>query len=107
MQFGLKESTIKKINRVFAVHSGIEKAILYGSRAKGNFKPGSDIDIVLLAPDITLAELYKIENQLDDLLLPWQIDLSLFQHISNSELIDHINRVGVIFYERDDAPSVL
>ncbi len=100
MQFGLKEHTIEKIKEVFSTHHGIEKAILYGSRAKGNFRPGSDIDIVLLAPELSLTELLRIENELDDLLLPWKIDLSLFHQISNPDLIDHINRVGRIFYQK-------
>jgi predicted nucleotidyltransferase len=51
----LKEHTIEKIREIFAVHSGIEKAIVYGSRAKGNSRPGSDIDIVLLAPELSLT----------------------------------------------------
>lgn len=100
MPYGLEENTIKKINNVFATYSGIKKAILYGSRAKGNYKMGSDIDIVLLAPELTITELFKIENQLDDLLLPWKIDLSLFHQISSDDLIDHINRVGKIFYKK-------
>jgi predicted nucleotidyltransferase len=100
MRFGLKEHTIKKIKDVFADFQGIEKALLYGSRAKGNFKPGSDIDLVLAAPGLSLKELFKIENLLDDLLLPWKIDLSLLHQISNPELVDHINRVGIVFYEK-------
>ncbi|HDR52380.1 MAG TPA: nucleotidyltransferase domain-containing protein [Mariniphaga anaerophila] len=106
MKFGLKEHTIEEIREVFAAHSRIEKAILYGSRAKGNYKTGSDIDIVLLAPDITLTELFRIENQLDDLLLPWKIDLSLFHQISNPDLIEHISRVGIVLYERGNSLSV-
>lgn len=102
MPYGLEENTIEKIKKVFAAYSGIQKAILYGSRAKGNFKMGSDIDIVLLAPELTITELFKIENQLDDLLLPWKIDLSLFHQISSDELIDHINRVGKNLYKNPD-----
>lgn len=102
MPYGLEENTIKKINKVFATYSGIKKAILYGSRAKGNYKMGSDIDIVLLAPELTITELFKIENQLDDLLLPWKIDLSLFHQISSDDLIDHVNRVGKTFYKKPD-----
>lgn len=100
MRFGLKEHTIEKIKDVFADFQEIEKAILYGSRVKGNFKPGSDIDLVLTAPGLSLKDLFKIENQLDDLLLPWKIDLSLIHQISNPDLVDHINREGIVFYEK-------
>ena len=98
MKFGLDENTIRKINSVFKQYENIENVIIYGSRAKGNFKTGSDIDLTVESKTITLTELLKIENQLDDLLLPYKIDLSLFHQISNSDLIEHINRVGQDFY---------
>lgn len=98
MQFGLKPDTISRINSVFAAHPEIEQAVLYGSRAKGNYRAGSDIDLCLKGEALTLTQLLKIENELDDLLLPYKIDLSLFQSLDNAELIDHIHRVGVVFY---------
>lgn len=99
----MKEHTIEKMNGIFSAHPGIEKAILYGSRAKGNFKPGSDIDIVLCAPELSLNELFRIENELDDLLLPWKIDLSLYHQISNPDLADHIKRIGKILYKKNES----
>jgi len=98
--YGLKENKIKKIQSVFANYSNIEKAILYGSRAKGNYRNGSDIDLTLIGENLDLSTLFKIENKLDDLLLPHKIDLSLFQKIENPDLVDHINRVGKVFYEK-------
>lgn len=95
--FGLKPEAINSIKEVLSKHNKIKKVVLYGSRAKGNFKPGSDIDLTLIAPEMTLTELLKIENELDDLMLPYKIDLSLFHHIDNSDLIEHIKRVGVEF----------
>ncbi|RIH66746.1 nucleotidyltransferase domain-containing protein [Mariniphaga sediminis] len=106
MTFGLNDHTIQKIKNVFASHSHIEKAILYGSRAKGNFKPGSDIDLALIAPGLSLPDLFKIENQLDDLLLPWKIDLSLTHQITNQELLNHIARIGIIFYEKKNHSAI-
>jgi predicted nucleotidyltransferase len=95
--FGLPQQTRAKILSVLAVYPEIQKIILYGSRAKGNFKPGSDIDLTLVAPSMNLSGLLKIESQIDDLLLPYKVDLSLFHQIENPELIEHINRVGVPF----------
>ena len=100
MNFGLKEATITAIQNIFAEHLKIQKAILYGSRAKGNFRDGSDIDLSLVGDDLDLTELLKIENELDDLLLPYKIDLSLFHRIENQDLIDHINRIGIVFFKR-------
>jgi predicted nucleotidyltransferase len=100
MQYGLKDHTIKVIHEVFSHYPQVEKAIIYGSRAKGNYREGSDIDLTLAGSDIDLTLQFKIENELDDLLLPYKIDLSIFHKIENSELIDHINRVGMVFYEK-------
>lgn len=100
VKFGLKEGTIAEINHIFCQYQNIEKVILYGSRAKGNYKQGSDIDLTLIGENITYNQLWEIENKIDDLLLPYIIDLSIFNAIDNSHLIEHIQRVGVIFYDR-------
>ena len=100
MKYGLKEKNIEKISSVFALFNNIEKAILYGSRAKGNFRPESDIDICLKGEKISLSEQFKIENELDNLLIASKIDLSLFHKINNFQLIEHINRIGITFYEK-------
>lgn len=94
---GLPQETIFKIKNVLKKYFQIERVILYGSRAKGNYKTGSDIDLTLIAPQMTLTELLKIENEIDDLLLPYKVDLSLFHKIDNPDLIDHIQRVGIEF----------
>lgn len=94
---GLPEKTIRSLRSIFAKSPGIEKVILYGSRAKGNFRPGSDIDLTLVAPTMDLSRLMKIENEIEELLLPYKVDLSLFHKIENPDLLDHIHRVGIEF----------
>jgi len=98
--FGLGEDVINKINSIFLKYPKIEQAIIFGSRAKGNFRPGSDIDLVLISPNGTLSDQLEIENQLDDLLLPYKIDLSLMHQIDNPDLLDHIRRLGKTFYRK-------
>jgi len=100
MPYGLKKECIEKIIEIFERHDEIEAAILYGSRAKGNFKSGSDIDLTLLGQGLNLTRLNKISLELDDLLLPYTFDLSLFHHIKRPDLIDHIQRVGKVFYSK-------
>ena len=103
MLFGLKESTIQKICTVLSHYPQVEKAVLYGSRAKGNFKNGSDIDLTLRGgAGLTLNVLYRIMDELDDLLLPYTIDLSIFHQISDTEVVEHIQRVGVTFYKKGE-----
>ncbi|MBI1838205.1 MAG: nucleotidyltransferase domain-containing protein [Flavobacteriia bacterium] len=98
MKNGLSEDVINRINTIFSNYPQIEKVILYGSRAKGNYRNSSDIDLTIFSKSITIEDLYKIEIELDDLLLPYTIDLSIFSKISNPDLIDHIQRVGKDFY---------
>ena len=100
MSYGLPSATVAKICEVLARFPAVEKAVLYGSRAKGTFKPGSDIDLTLLGENLNPAELGAIGDELDELLLPYQIDLSIFHLISNEKLREHIERVGKVFYER-------
>ena len=100
MKFGLKESTLEKIINVIVSAKKVDQAILYGSRAKGNNRQGSDIDISLKGENISIEELNRISLDLDDLLLPYTFDLSIYEHIKNPDLIDHINRVGIILYTR-------
>ena len=99
-QFGIKPEAIAQINQIFAEYPEISKAILYGSRAKGNYKNGSDIDLTLISDRLNHRQLLQIQNQIDDLLLPYAIDLSIFSSIDNLHLIEHIDRVGITFYER-------
>jgi predicted nucleotidyltransferase len=100
LKCGLKQTTIERINGIFSTHQLVEQVILYGSRAKGNFRNGSDIDLTIKGEAVTLSELLKIESELDDLLLPYKIDLSLLHKIDDPELLDHIRRVGIVFYEK-------
>ncbi len=99
--FGLKLDTIQAIQHVFAQHSALKRALLYGSRAKGNYRTGSDIDLALEGDGLDLGILHKIENELDDLMLPYKMDVALLRQIQNADLLDHIGRVGVVFYEKD------
>lgn len=96
---GLHIHDIQAIQAVFQQHPEIETVILYGSRAKGNYKPASDIDLTLIGEGVSLSILHEIENELDDLLLPYKFDVSIFHQISHSDLLEHIRRVGKVFYE--------
>lgn len=102
MNHGLSLSTVEKIRAVLARYPQVEQAILYGSRAKGNYKHGSDIDLTLRGgADLTLRVLYRILDDLDELLLPYTIDLSIWNDIGDPDVLAHIRRVGVLFYQKD------
>ncbi len=98
--YGLKDKVIREIVDVFKGYPQIEQAILYGSRAKGNYRNGSDIDLTLRGEGLTLTMLFRIETDLDDRMLPYKIDLSVFHQIENLDLVKHVEKVGLVFYQK-------
>ncbi|MEI8123537.1 MAG: nucleotidyltransferase domain-containing protein [bacterium] len=96
MPYGLSDATIETIRLVMRQHAAVKHTILYGSRAKGNYRDGSDIDLALEGPDITFDELLRIESQLDALDLPYHIDVSIYHQLNHPELVNHIQRVGCV-----------
>ncbi len=100
MKYGIKQNTWDRILESFSRHDKIEKVVLYGSRAKGNYKSGSDIDLTLIGKNLNLEDVHKLYLELDELCLPYGFDLSIFERIENTDLIDHINRVGIIIYDK-------
>ena len=105
MNHGLPESTVERIQGVLAQFPEVEKAVLYGSRAKGTHRPGSDIDLTLCGNSLGHTQLTRIDEALDDLLLPYKIDLSEMASLTHPALLDHIRRVGMVFYEKSAMPS--
>ncbi len=102
MNYGLKKEAVESICDILAHFKEIETAVLYGSRAKGNYKAGSDIDLTLYGEKLSLHLLNDIADALDELLLPYMIDLSIFDKLKHPELCEHIQRIGVVFYEKGD-----
>lgn len=106
MRFGLKEGIVMDIKNILTAFPQVETVIIYGSRAKENYRPGSDIDLTFKGNNLNLGILNKISLQIDDLLLPYTFDLSVFDHIDNDDLLDHIERVGKVFYQREHAALI-
>ena len=98
--FGLPSIYISKINSVFSQYGNIDEVVLFGSRAKGTYRDNSDIDLAIKGESIDLSTLQQIENKLEELYIPNSIDLIVFDKIENSDLINHINRVGKSFYKK-------
>jgi len=100
MNFGIPDEAVARICGVVSAHTSIEQVCVYGSRAKGNWREGSDIDLVMYGlPD--KDEYSRIAVELDDLMLPWKIDLSYYSTIDNPALLEHIDRVGQVLYKRN------
>lgn len=98
--FGLKAPVLSAIVDVFRKNPYVDEVVLYGSRAKGNHKRGSDVDLAVKGERLSLQEINKITLALDNLLLPYTFDLSNYHRIDDPDLIDHIHRVGRTIYKR-------
>ncbi|MBI2418776.1 MAG: nucleotidyltransferase domain-containing protein [Ignavibacteriales bacterium] len=99
---GLRSEDIQKLCSVIEKFPEVESAIIYGSRAKGNFKPGSDIDLTLTGGNISYTTLTAIMHNIDELNLSYKTDISMFETIENIELKEHIRRVGKTIYNRGE-----
>ena len=100
MSLGLSENTCSTVRQILGRYPQIDKAVIYGSRAKGNYKNGSDIDLTLMGHGLDHKLLLSVAMALDDSDIPYTVDLSLFEQIGNPALREHIERVGVVFYQR-------
>ena len=100
MSSGLPESALQKIVAVLAQAPAIERAVLYGSRARGTARATSDIDIALAGDHLTLADKARVELALDDLMLPWKIDLCVMHLVTDPALLANIKHDSCILYER-------
>ena len=98
---GLPDADSQRLVKCIQAHAAVERVLLYGSRALGRQRSGSDVDLCLEAEGMTLAELLELGAELDDLLLPWRIDLQLRHLIDHEALLEHIDRAGFVLWERD------
>ena len=90
-EFGLSDWTMNDLRSVFRQHPKVRTVILFGSRAKGNYRTGSDIDH---------EEMLRIYNDIDDLGLLYKVDLLHYEEKQGTPIGEHIDRVGKVFYQR-------
>lgn len=100
-KYGLEKSDLKEIIAVIEGNRNVEEAILFGSRAKGNFQEASDIDIALVGKNLKLNDILDISVRMDDLYLPYKFDFINFHHIKEENLTEHINRVGIKLFSKE------
>jgi predicted nucleotidyltransferase len=99
MKYGLPDRTINTLYSIFKKYPGIRQVILYGSRAKGNYRNGSDIDISLKTDNtFTRKNLLRIAGDFYDSDMPYLVDVSVYDKLSSHDLKTHIDRVGKVLY---------
>lgn len=105
MEFGLNDQEVSALRDAFAAFPEVEEAIIYGSRARGTNRDSSDIDITLKGNALTYLQLALLDAQIDDLYLPYFVDLSLFSKLRNEDLLESINRKGKVLYRKPPTQS--
>lgn len=99
--FGLSSADLEAIVAILQKHPQVMEAVIFGSRAKGNYKIGSDVDVALKGEKLDFNTISNISYLLnEETLMPYKFDVLNYHTISNAELVEHINRVGLSFYKK-------
>jgi uncharacterized protein len=101
---GLPAAESERLLDVLAAHPAVESVWLYGSRAMGRHRPGSDVDLSIGGDQLRHHDLLQLMESIDDLLLPWKVDLSLVDNL-NEDVREHVSRVGMVVLERSGAQN--
>ncbi len=100
IKYGLRQIDIDNFVSIISENAKVERIVLFGSRAKGNFKNGSDIDLALIGKELKLNDILDFMVKIDDLFLPYKFDLIIYDRIQEPALIKHIDTVGKLLFER-------
>jgi len=104
MRFGLSEEELDMITGASAKLPEIGQVVLFGSRAKGNYRRGSDVDLALKGDSVTRETVLNLSSDLNEILpLPYFFDVLQYDRIRNAQLVAHIDRVGVVIYEGENS----
>jgi predicted nucleotidyltransferase len=100
--FGINELSINILKNIFSKYENIKEVNLYGSRAKGNYHDRSDVDLVICNSNIDRQLLGNLILEINNSNFPYMVDIQVFENLKNEKLIEHINRVGKVFYKKEN-----
>ena len=100
MTLGLSAKELEEITKILKKFQGIKEAILFGSRALGTFKAGSDVDIALKG-QVTLQEVARAKALLEEESpLPYLFDIVDYHGIETLAFKEHIDKYGKLIYKK-------
>ena len=95
---GLSYETLKKLGSVLRSHPAVEKIILFGSRAMNRHQSASDIDLALKGAQLNFSNMMQLQSAIDEFMLPYKVDLVIYETIQNKDLKEHIDRIGIVLW---------
>ena len=98
--FGLREGIIDEIVNVISKYEEIDKAVVFGSRARGDYKKTSDIDLGIFSSNISSTKLNLLRDNIDTLDIIYKVDVVHFESLNKEGIIKNIKSEGVIIYSR-------
>lgn len=99
--YGLSEKNITELRGILASFPHIETAIIFGSRARGDYRRGSDIDLSLKGKDLTFTDIAWLDAKLEDSYIPYFFDTNIYSTLRNKELQANIDRDGKVIYKKE------
>ncbi len=105
-QFGLTVRDMTTIQSIFESYPEVETVLIFGSRAKGNYKLGSDVDLAIMNEGVSIKRMAQLRSDFEESSLPYVIDLVHFPKVDHQEFIDHISRVGAPFYKKSEKAEI-
>lgn len=100
MKYGLDNDVLSEIMAVFRQYPAVSRVVIFGSRAMGTYRPGSDIDLAVDGDALSMGDILNLLDALENLDLLYKFDLLDRDTLTEPALIDHIDRVGIPIYER-------
>ncbi len=99
---GLKDEHQRAVLDVLRAHPGVDRAVLFGSRATGTFRPESDVDLCLYGDSLTLTDQARLAAAIEALPIPQRVDLLLHQTLQDAALRERIRRDGKVLFDRSE-----
>jgi len=101
VKYGLKDEYIQTFLEIIAKFDNVEKVALFGSRATGNHKKASDVDIVIFGENVNAALACAIKFEIEEeTIIPYFFDVIAYQVIKNEKLKEHIDKKSIILWNK-------
>ena len=98
MKFGLNKAVLEKLRTLFSASPKIKRVVIFGSRAMGTQKNGSDIDLALLGEGLQSRDVRRLYGAMDKFYFPYKFDIVILKDVKEPALVEHIERVGKTIY---------